>query len=200
MGHCIHYATYGEKVDKAQVQSYWDEYASHEDWREGCSGLPGKIRWIEHTCKSKEEAKEYIEVHDNGCYDQLAVKFRDTGAINKTSALKEKLLKLIDTYERKKKAYDEEHSVQKQKASFISCPLCKSKLSREYLGKLCNPNGCPVCRRSDIRAEYITHQINEFQVKIDKWREQLKVEESRLAEKNLNKAKVEWLVKVEYHV
>lgn len=42
MGHNIHYATYRENVNKKIVQNEWDEYAAHEDWQEGCSGLPGK--------------------------------------------------------------------------------------------------------------------------------------------------------------
>ena len=50
MGHNIHYATYPENINKQVVQYEWDEYAAHEDWQEGCSGLPGKIRWIDHIC------------------------------------------------------------------------------------------------------------------------------------------------------
>lgn len=39
MGHQIYYQTYSEKVNKQQVQHYWDNYAAHEDWQEGCTGL-----------------------------------------------------------------------------------------------------------------------------------------------------------------
>ena len=68
MGHNIHYATYPENVNKKIVQNEWDEYAAHEDWQEGCSGLPGKIRWLDHVCDTPEEAEEYISSHDKGNY------------------------------------------------------------------------------------------------------------------------------------
>ena len=47
MSHEVRYGIYDENVDKGYVQSYWDEYASHEDWQEGCTGLHKKIRWID---------------------------------------------------------------------------------------------------------------------------------------------------------
>ena len=50
MSHSIHYGTYNENVNKKSVQADWDHYAAMEDWQEGCSGLPGEIRWINHVC------------------------------------------------------------------------------------------------------------------------------------------------------
>ena len=45
MGHSINYTSYPKNVDKRKVQNYWDEVAMHEDYKEGCSGLPGSIVW-----------------------------------------------------------------------------------------------------------------------------------------------------------
>lgn len=101
MSHEVRYGIYDENVDKGYVQSYWDEYVSHEDWQEGCTGLHKKIRWIDHICDTDEEATAYIEQHDSGWYDQLAVKFRDTSSIPKNSATKEKLEKQIASYKSK---------------------------------------------------------------------------------------------------
>lgn len=29
------------------ILAYWDDYAAHEDWEEGCCGLPNNILTIE---------------------------------------------------------------------------------------------------------------------------------------------------------
>ena len=201
MSHEVHYGIYDENVDKKEVQSYWDDYAMHEDWQEGCSGLANKIRWIDHICDTKEEAEQYIEQHDKGWYDQLAVKFRDDSEIPKNSALKDKLVKQIASYRAKKEVYDKAHSIANQKAAFISCPYCKSKLAKDYIisNNRIRKECCPVCNANDIRAEYVLKQLKAFQDKIDKWQKELKEEERRLAKKVACKAKVKWLVKIEYH-
>ena len=82
MGHIINHAIYSKKVNKKAVQTEWDEIAARDDREEGCSGLPRSIRWIEHLCASEEEALSYIESHDSGWYDQLAVMFRKGHRIN----------------------------------------------------------------------------------------------------------------------
>lgn len=203
MGHSVHHATYDEKVNKTKVQNYWDEYAAHEDWQEGCSGLSQNIRWIDYICDDREAAEEYIKKHDRGWYDQLAVKFRDTSSISTTSALKEKLVKQIASYKEKKLRYDQDHSVTNFKAEYVSCPDCGSKLARAYLGKqrlACSPNYCPVCGKSDIRSSSVLEQLNSFQKRINLWEKQLKEEDKKLAQKQVAKAKIKWLVKVEWHV
>lgn len=202
MGHNIHYATYPENVNKKDVQREWDDYAAREDWQEGCSGLPNNIRWLDNICDTQEEAEEYISGHDKGCYDQLAVKFRDTSSISTTSAKKETLIRQIASYEEKRNAFDQAHSLSNLKSEFISCPHCKSKLARQYLGKANSriaSEGCPVCGERDIRASYVQEQLKKFQERIDKWRVQLKEEERTLAKKVAGRAKIKWLVKVEYH-
>lgn len=201
MGHAIDQAVYDEKVNKDKVQKHWDSIAAHEGYMEGITCLPGKIKWHEHICNSREEAEVYIREHDNGWYNQLAVKFRDTESIPKTSAVKERLLKQIKSYREKAVEYDKTHVITAQKAEFISCPQCKSKLAKTYMGKTTGRvNCCPVCGTKDIRADYILTQLKAYEDKIQKWKAELKAEEKKLAQKVANKAKICWLVKVEYHV
>jgi len=112
------------------------------------------------------------------------------------------LEKQIASYKAKKEEYDKAHSIANQKAAFISCPYCKSKLSKDYLiSNRSRPRleGCLVCNANDIRAEYIINQLKAFQDRIDKWQKQLNEEERRLAKKVASKAKIKWLVKIEYH-
>lgn len=201
MGHAIEHAVYDEKVNKEKVQKHWDSIAAHEGYREGITCLPSKIKWHEHICNSREEAEVYIREHDNGWYNQLAVKFRDTESIPKISAVKERLLKQIQNYREKAFEYDKAHVITAQKAEFISCPQCKSKLAKAYMGKTTGRvNSCPVCGMKDIRAEYILNQLKSYDDKIQKWKAELKSEEKKLAQKVADKAKIMWLVKVEYHV
>ena len=56
-----------------------------------------------------------------------------------------------------------------------------------------------MCNANDIRAEYIINQLKVFQDRIDKWQKQLNEENRRLAKKVASKAKIKWLVKIEYH-
>lgn len=75
MGHTICHKIYDEKVNKNSVQAEWDEIVQHEDYKEGASGLPKPIKWIDKTFSNYDEALEYIKEHDSGWYDQIAVKF-----------------------------------------------------------------------------------------------------------------------------
>ena len=56
MSHNIRHTTYPEKVNKKAVQAEWDEYAAHEGWQEGCSGLCQPIRWIDYICEDLDAA------------------------------------------------------------------------------------------------------------------------------------------------
>lgn len=79
MAHNIKHLTYKEDVDRKKVQANLDNYVAHEDWEEGCSGLNSPIRWIENcgVLNSYDEALAYINSHDKGWYDSLAVRFKD---------------------------------------------------------------------------------------------------------------------------
>ena len=187
MGHSINYETYDENVNKKSVQAYWDEHAAHEDWREGCCGLPKDIHWIDHICNDYDEAYEYIENHDNHCYDQLAVKYREYPKMKKTKTLE-------NLEEREKRLCDRYHELSDNvhyanvKSQFIGCKHCNSKIASSYI----RTNKCPVCF-NDLRPASTLDLINKAEKDVE-------LEMKKLQAKQKKKAKVKWLVKIEYHV
>lgn len=76
MAHNIKYADYHCSASKKQVEKRLDNFVAREDYEEGAVGLPNPIRWIDHLCKNRDEAMEYIESHDRGWYDCLAVQYK----------------------------------------------------------------------------------------------------------------------------
>ena len=196
MSHVTDMITYDISYDKRTIQAECDEIAANEGWREGSSGLPCNIRFIDHVCDTYKEAEEYIKSHDKGNYDQLAVKYMDTSALKIDSAKLQRLKKQVNAYIDKVNEYDKKHSLANHKSEFISCPHCKSKLARAFL----RGEGCPVCGQRDIRAEYIKEQINKYWDKINSLRADIVDEEEAIRKKLVKKARVKWLVKIEYHV
>lgn len=194
MGHSIHYATYDEKTNKNSIQAYWDDYAAHEDWEEGCCGLPNNIRWIDHICDDYDEAHEYIENHDRQCYDQLAVKYREYPEMKKT-----KTLETLE--ERAKRLCDRYHELANNihyanvKSQFIGCKHCGSKIASPHI----KSNRCPVCY-TDLRPESTLDTIKRAKANYEKAQNDVKVEIKKIQEKQKKQAKIKWLVKVEFHV
>ena len=78
MSHNIRYLDYHCSVSQKKVQKNLDRYVALEDYYEGAVGLPNPIRWIDHLCKNREEAYEYIQSHDRGWYDCLAVQYKES--------------------------------------------------------------------------------------------------------------------------
>lgn len=76
MAHNTKHLDYHCSVSQKQVQKKLDYYVATEDYQEGASGLPQPIRWINHLCKNRDEAMEYIESHDRCWYDCLAVQYK----------------------------------------------------------------------------------------------------------------------------
>lgn len=76
MAHNIKHIDYHCSVSQRQVQKRLDNYVACEDYEEGASGLPQPIRWINHLCKNRDEAMEYIKARDRGWYDCLAVQYK----------------------------------------------------------------------------------------------------------------------------
>ena len=76
MAHNVKHLDYHCSVSQKQVQKRLDQYVALADYEEGATGLGSPIRWINHLCKDREEALEYIESHDRGWYDQLAVQYK----------------------------------------------------------------------------------------------------------------------------
>lgn len=193
MGHEIKHFTYPENVNKTKVQHDLDNYAAREDWQEGCSGLNSPIRWIDHVCANYDEAEAYIESHDKGWYDQLAVKYREYEKIEPTKAL----LSLKDRLEKEvEKAtwYAAAHSVSSFKAEFVGCPDCGSKLKRTLL----KSEKCPLCR-AELRGKTTVETLARYDANIRDLQKQIKEEEKKMQEKNLKKSTIKWLVKIEYH-
>ena len=65
MGHNIHHAEYAENVNKSKVQAEWDQRVRNICCKEGSGGLAQPIRWLDHICKDREEAEQYIETQDS---------------------------------------------------------------------------------------------------------------------------------------
>lgn len=191
MGHNIRMTTYPEDVDKKAVQAEWDEYASHEDWQEGCSGLAQPIRWESPICESYEEAEKYIEAHDRGWYDQLAVRYRDV----------DRSVKHTKTYEvkaeragRLRARYNEvQYAIHYAgvKSKFISCRSCESKIASTYI----RSNNCPVCGK-DLRPESALAIIANAKKAAEKAEKEFAEE---VAKEKKKSSVIRWLVKIEYH-
>ena len=190
MGHETKHFTFDENVDKRKVQDRCDAYAAREG---GSSGLPSPIRWIDRVFANYDEADAYIKSHDDGWYDQLAVKYREYERIEPTKtllSLKDRLAK-----EREKKAeYAAAHSVSTFKAEFVGCPDCGSKLKRTLL----KSENCPLCH-AELRGKTTIDTIARYEANIRDLQKQIKEEEKKMEEKNLKKSKIKWLVKIEYH-
>lgn len=198
MGHNIRYYDYPEKVNKNKVQSDLDNFVAHEDWQEGCSGLYHKIRWLDPICDCEEDAESYIEKHDRGDYDSLAVRYHAASASNS------KLDKLQEEYRMACKAYQaslqSDNYPATRKSEYIGCPECGSKLNREILAKSRKPNNCPVCN-SDLRPVSIRErEVSRFaKAKANKEKAErlLREEKKKLAKSSKN---IRWMVKIEYHI
>ena len=196
MSHNIKYGVYSENVNKKKVEADWNNYVAHEDWQEGASGLVRSIRWIEgEILNSEEEAYDYIKKHDDGNYDQLAVRFRDTcikpDMSKKYDALGKKLNDLRAEYQHKNSiAY-----ATTVKSEYVGCKHCGSKLSAKYIQ---NTNKCPLCH-SDLRSTTTLSNLEKLKERITETERQFKEEKEKLNKKLMKSAKIKWLVKIEYH-
>lgn len=187
--HNIQYATYAENVNKGAVQREWDQIARVEGRREGCSGLGRQIRWYDTiVCDSYEDAKEFIDARDSGCYDQMAVRYRVPSKPTKeTQRLEEGLKQARQKYREMEGALH----FSEAKAAFIGCKSCGSKLARTYL----KSNYCPLCR-NDLRPDSTKAALQRQATKIAELEKKMRIAEKEAAKKN---GKLMWLVKVEYH-
>ena len=76
MAHHVKHLDYHCSRSQRLIQKRLDAFVACEDYEEGATGLPQPIRWIDRLCKNRDEALEYIESHDSGWYDCLAVKYK----------------------------------------------------------------------------------------------------------------------------
>lgn len=136
-----------------------------------------------------DEAGKYIDSVDRHDYDGIAVKYRDYSSLEPTAKILEYREKSAEL-RRKWQEYIKEHSVHKQKAEFISCRGCHSKLRNSMF----STERCPVCGK-DLRSQTTLDYIASFDNRIAKIHEKIKSEEKKQKEK----ANIKWLVKFEYH-
>lgn len=186
--HNIEYYDYKEDVDKRKVFDVLNDYVERRTWEEGGGGI-GRIRWNEVLCENYDEAQKWIESHDSGWYDCLAVKFKSPIQEKEKSAkLKELDAKIKETYE----IYDQRSSVLYPKtrtSEYIGCAACGSRLASKHL---CS-NKCPVCH-ADLRPETMLKSIATAKAKWDKAQEARKEYVAKHSKKEIR-----WLVKIEYH-
>lgn len=203
MGHERRLRDYPENINKTGVQRGWDNYVAHADWQEGASGLCKDIRWYDDICESREEAEKFIEDHDSGWYDQLAVRYKVVKNLEKSKTYHT----LKERYDRLQARYDELNDnihYGSVKSKFITCRSCESRISTEILrstvnkSRWYNRNLCPVCGK-DLRPESALQAIKNAKENAAKAEKDLHEEEKKLQKKQEKKAEIRWLVKVEWH-
>ena len=189
--HNIHHATYELNVNKKKVQAYWDDFAAHEDREEGCSGLGRPIRWIDVLLDDYDKAMQYIESHDNGWYDQLAVKYKEYPKGKRTKSIDELYRRKKEGEERLAKTI-ESSKIQHRTSEKIGCPKCGSSLALKYL----RGQNCPLCSE-DLRSPTNLDRIAKARENINNLSKLIRETEEKESKKN--KPEIRWLVKVEYH-
>lgn len=186
MGHCIVHHIYSATWTLKQVTDDVIDYVNHNGDRYGTNSIRVPIEKVFDTV---EEAETFIEKVDRHNYDGIAVKFLDFSEVEENAKIKELRTKIADTV-RKQRDYIAAHSVKKQKAAYIGCRACGSKLNKEKL----KSERCPLCN-SDLRSASTQERIASFYAKIEEYNKKIKQEQL----KQKKKAKVKWLVKFEYH-
>ena len=160
------------------VQSHGDGYGTD------------RLRFpTEQVFDNINEAHAYIDNHDKGWYDGIAVKFLDYTGVSATKKITEYEAKIAELVH-KKKEYIKAHSVHTQKAAYIGCAECGSKLNKDKL----RGEHCPLCGK-DLRADTTLERINSFDVRVS----ELNVKIADERKKQKAKATVKYLVKYEYH-
>lgn len=184
--HNIEYITLKENCDRKRVYESLARMAEEDG-----DGLYRGIDWYEKVepLESYEKASNWIENHDNGDYQNLAVRYYSYNGVEDSKKAKE-ILERIKDEEKKRSDYIEKHSVLTFKAEFIGCQKCGSKIARIYLRN----DKCPVCGE-DLRSKTTLETIKRYNGKIYDLKKKY-AEEKYKSKKN---AKVMWLLKYEYH-
>ena len=186
----IEHYDYPEKVNKEAVQLKLNGYVSCIMSEKG-GGRINPIRWNDVVCKSYDDAIEWIESHDNGWNDCLAVKYVEP-IKGLTMSAKESELEKKESEARTlciNRMYDVPYPSSIIKSEFIGCSHCGSKLANKFLIS----NFCPVCN-ADLRPETILNSIKAAEDKLERAEAALK--DYRI---NHGQKEVRWLVKIEYY-
>lgn len=186
MGHAVMHNVYPATWTLKQITDDVVEYVRHSGDRYGTDTVRVPTEKVFDTY---EDAEAYIEKVDGHDYDGIAVKFLDFTGVEDSQKIKELRAKIAETVQ-KKNEYIKSHSVHTQKAAYIGCQSCGSKLNKEKL----RGERCPLCQH-DLRAASTLERILSFDKKVEEYDK--KITQEHLKQKK--KAKVKWLVKYEYH-
>lgn len=199
MGHNIKLRDYPLSVNRKEVQAGWNNYAAHEDWQEGCSGV-SPIRWLdsEPICESYEEAEHRIEQLDKGWYDCLAVRYYETPPQTTTATLDRASVAVNNA----QKAYNElkdkaDRDFYNLESEYVGCKGCGSRLKRNLL----RHSYCPLCGES-LLSKTMQDRIAKSHDRLQSTQKKQKEEQEKAqkrAAKAIKNREVRWLVKIEYH-
>jgi len=186
MGHAIMHHSYPATWTLKQVTDDVMEYVKHNGDRYGTDRVRVPTEQIFDTY---QDAEEYIAKVDKHDYDGIAVKYLDFTGVEDSKKITEYRAKIAELVQ-KKNEYIKAHSVHAQKAAYIGCSCCGSKLNKDRL----RGERCPLCC-TDLRAASTLERIASFDTRVSEYDK--KITQERLKQKK--KAKIKWLVKFEYH-
>ena len=146
---------------------------------------------------SKEDAQNYLESLDR--YKDGAVMFRDF-ALNELKNKKiEDLEKRIEKNSSFKKEYFKKNELHNRKSKTVKCDCCGSILNIEYLTKdNKSKHNCPLCQ-GEFFSPTVVERLKKFDTDELKLKKEIKKEQKKLIEKNIKKAKILWMFKVDVH-
>jgi hypothetical protein len=183
-----------ENCDRNKVLRYAQDIA---DRNGDHKGQIHTIRWIERTiCDNEDAAYTFINENDKGWYDNLAVRFYDYSSVNM------KKTKKVETLEERVKTLRSRlHTLETTpyaetltSTEFVGCKHCGSKIATKFL----KGNHCPVCG-ADMRPKTTLDRIASTKARIATTEDEIREEKKSLQMKQRKNAKVEWLVKIEFH-
>lgn len=190
--HCIRHFTYKEKVNRNSVLAEANAYANREgDYRDQINS----IRWMENTiCDNEEAAMEFIDKHDSGWYDNIAVRFYSYPKMKKSKKLETLEERLADQCSRLRTMEQTNYADTLTSTEFVGCKGCGSKIATKYL----KGNHCPVCG-ADMRPKTTLDRISALKERIEKTKAEIHEEKVSLQKKQRKNAEIKWLVKTEFH-
>ena len=146
-------------------------------------------------CDSWDDAVKWIDDHDNGFYDDHAVRYRKN--ISPTVTMrkkKEQINRIRESY----KSFLESAKLKNRKSEYVTCPECGSKINIPALVKYCSEDmhSCPLCGTS-LWSKSTMERNQSFLQRIKKAKREYKELEAKNNKKS--SADLGWCVKVEVH-
>ena len=188
--HQICYDNFPISTPKERIEKVLNDRAERDG--DG-GGLYARIRFVDLTFDSEEEAGKYIQANDTGWYDQLAVKYRLQKDFKPSKALSNLKARVAKAHTEYNNLACNFHFAN-HKSEFIGCKRCGSKISLKYLRR----NACPVCG-FDMRPKTTLDKIEALKLNYDELQKAAHDKEHEERMKSIKKAETFWLVKTEYH-